>query len=124
MNVYVAGRDPELSAAVMDVCRQQGYVVTLDWTNYGKGVRVPAIAEMMKIAVKAADVLILCRVEDGMLGALLETGMAIAYDKPVIVYGAGEPQRDSLFWLLPQVEVCEALTTLQDKLAEKDRMPR
>jgi hypothetical protein len=61
--------------------------------------RARALAQRELDAVVAADAVVLCWSE-GILGAAIETGMALALEKPLIVYGA---MRDSVFWYLPRV---------------------
>ena len=121
LRLYVAGKDPELARGVMDHFRNQGYIILLDWTSYGRGIREEFVARMMVMAVHECDVLVLCRPEPGMLGAYLETGMAMAFGRPVIVYGAGEEPKDSLFWTLPRVKIAPDLTTLEKQLLKEKR---
>jgi nucleoside 2-deoxyribosyltransferase len=109
---YVAGRTKDVSAVqrVQAMVRGAGGEITFDWTGPDGEIRgdwsgVPdrarAIAATEREGVREADLLILVWHEHGGLGALLETGMAMAQGKRIIVYGA---PRESVFWYLPKVE--------------------
>jgi hypothetical protein len=122
MKIYVAARNFTFAQEVMELLRRElGATITLDWTGYPPGTRDSRIAEMMRLAVEAADAVVLCGVEDKMLGALLEVGMALGLRKRVIVFGGGAEPRDSLFWRLPEVQVCASEEILVDLVAEVGR---
>ena len=105
MKVYVAGKNPERAQAFMRRLSYQGHTITYDWTSLGKidyeadPRRSGTWAADMASGVRRADATVLLW-EDNQLGAILETGMAIALRQHVIVVA---PERVSIFWHLPNV---------------------
>jgi hypothetical protein len=121
MRVYVAGRFREYAKVrrMIDVLAEEGHVCTYDWTRtdefdeHGEprvdpgtgGAELPADAQQ-KYAINdlmgamECDVLVLLAM-DPLYGALIETGVALAMAKQVIVIGP--VLRQSIFWALPNV---------------------
>lgn len=96
--------------------KKSGHTVTFDWTEnvekYGRGHPDHNDIEILRQAahndrmgVYDCDVLVNLWTDD-QLGALLETGMAIALGKLVwVVCMPNQDPRYSIFWELPQVEI-------------------
>lgn len=71
-----------------DALVDQGFEITYDWTTHGpvwtKGLdRIREVAELERVGVYAADVVIVLM--PGGRGTHAELGMAIAYNKPVVI---------------------------------------
>lgn len=118
MIVYVAGKDFDRCAALMDWLRDQGHPCAFDWTELPAGCRDPEAAEQMRAAIDYADALVLVGTEPKMLGAYVEVGMALARRIPVILFATS---RDSLFWRLPEVHYVlstDALLAVLDSLED------
>lgn len=125
MRVYVAGRVKDIPAVqrAQAIVRGFGHEITFDWTGdngevrddwSGAPERAREISSMERDAVRDADALVLVWHEHGGLGALIETGMALAQGKRIIVYG--EP-RESVFWYAPGVERAPNVLALGEALA-------
>lgn len=108
MKVYVAGRVSELDRVqrVQRLVRSAGHTISFDWTQWGSldadhtadPRKRYILARKERDGVADADFLILCwndHEERSMLGALLETGMAMGAGKRVILLGC---DRESVFW--------------------------
>lgn len=115
MLVYVAGRVSEIDRVrrVQQIVKDAGDHITFDWTQFETGVNdgtmspqeARGIARMEFLGVQRCDLLILCWQDQGersMLGALLETGMALGMGATVWVLDC---DRRSVFWELPAVKL-------------------
>lgn len=113
MRVYVAGRTKDVGTVqrVQSMVRGVGHEITFNWTGVEGEIRdswasdptrAREISSLERDAVRDADMLVLVWHEHGGLGALIETGMALAQGKRVIVYGV---PRESVFWYAPGVEM-------------------
>ena len=118
--VYVAGRTADTAwvRQVQEIVREHGGYITFDWTGPDGEIRADwsdqperaaQLSRRERQAVMSADLTILCW-SPGALGALLETGIALAHGKDVIVLG--EP-RESVFWYLPGVKRAADETALR-----------
>ena len=110
MDIYVAGKtdDWERVRRIQEtVTVELGHEITHDWTEKieqdGEDVGLKADdgsrrewADDDQLGVKRADLVIVCVDFEGLCGTLIELGMALAYDKSVIV--VGEPERNSIFF--------------------------
>lgn len=115
MKIYVAGRVKQMRRvrAVQQTFKRYGHVVTFDWTG-PEGEQKPdwshdpewacTLSKRERRGVLDADGVVLvghgCEEGGGGLGCFVEVGMAMAYGRPVVVYG---PCRESVFWYLPRV---------------------
>ena len=126
--VYVAGRtaDTVWVRQIQEIVREHGGEITFDWTGSDGEIRSDwsdaseRAAQLSSRELKAvldADLTILCW-NSGALGALLETGIALAHGKDVIVLG--EP-RESVFWYLPNVVRAADEDELRSILASRIR---
>lgn len=125
MNIYVAGRtkDIENVRTVQAVVMAKGHHITFDWTDPEYGdirsdwsnaiAAARSHASIEREAVRQSDCVILVWHEHGGLGALFETGMAMAYSKRVIVVGT---PRESVFWYLQNVERVKDMHELESVL--------
>lgn len=97
--------------------RYDGHEITFDWTTmiqeHGRGDPVQNDRAILKEAahkdragVFDCEVFVLLW-DDNMLGAIVETGMAIALGKRIWIVGKPTEIRYSIFWELPQVEQIE-----------------
>lgn len=110
MDIYVAGKtdDWERVRRIQEtVTIELGHEITHDWTakieQDGEDVGLKAgdrdrreWADDDQIGVKQADLVIVCVDYAGLSGTLIELGMALAYEKDIIV--VGEPERNSIFF--------------------------
>lgn len=115
MKVYVAGRTNEVDRVrgVQAGLKSLGNTITFDWTGPEGAIKTdwsqdrPKAASLSareQRAVVNADALVLLwsrKEKDYGVGCLLETGMALANHKLVVISGA---TRESVFWYLPNVK--------------------
>lgn len=134
LNIYVAGRfrEYEKVRAVIDEIKSMGHEITHDWTRSAEfdekgNPLVPLIgsaealtpSDAKKYAVddregvKWADVLILLADDEGLYGALIEAGMAIAWSVEVWVVN---PVRSSVFWYLHECRTFENIADVYEAL--------
>lgn len=130
--VYVAGKVAEDNSSIQDVVgrfEKAGFTISYDWTR-AKGIQKPyldhakrnaAAAEDMRNGVKVCEVFVLLCGGD-IYGAMAEFGMALAAVIPeafsqrrIYVVGLPEQMRQSIFFTLPDVMVCE---TVDEVLAD------
>lgn len=117
MKIYIAARTSAISRVreLIQIAESGRHQITHDWTQKveAQGGRAERgqyppeyfrqVAEDDARGVKDCDLLILLW-EDNMLGALIETGMAMALGKDIwIVTTDDEAIRFSVFWSLPGV---------------------
>lgn len=112
MDIYVAGKtdDWERVRRIQEAVCSEGHCITHDWTakieEDGEDVGLKADersraewADDDKTGVRQAQLVIVCVDFEGLSGTLIELGMALAYEIPVIV--VGEPERNSIFFSDP-----------------------
>lgn len=123
MNIYIAGRTNSTItiSEIAEVVESLEHDITFKWwladeeQKWRKDEKLARfLAERERAAIWDADILILCY-EEGLLGGLIETGIAIADDKDVFVIGA---DRESVFWNLDRVVLVKNIEEL--KAALKD----
>jgi hypothetical protein len=109
VKVYPASRDRQRCIDFVALLNAAGHEVTHNWAIGPKcayDATDAAIAATDLMAVRASQVLVLLW-EDGMLGANIECGAALAYGKRVIVVGwfddKGRQGDRNVFYRLPQV---------------------
>lgn len=124
--VYVAGKVSDDNSSIQDVItqfRQAGFAISHDWTR-ASGIEKPylehvewnrAAAEAMRAGVKRSEVFVLLCGGD-IYGAMVEFGMAISepLQDPFSrrrIYVVGDPKelRQSIFFTLLEVTVCESV---------------
>jgi hypothetical protein len=116
-----AGSGEPTARSVVTLLTSRGWQRALDWTDIKvqkpyldhMGANRPA-AEAMKAAAAASDLVVLVPDED-VFGALIETGVAIAFGAQVAVLGAS---RQSIFWCLPGVHLVEDLDGMNSLVDE------
>jgi nucleoside 2-deoxyribosyltransferase len=108
MDIYVAGKtdDWERVRRVQESLVEVGHMITYDWTvNVEDDVDMGLEADERtrrewadddQLGVKRADTVIFMVESEGLSGTLIELGMALAYEKNVIVVGI--PERNSVFF--------------------------
>lgn len=108
MDIYVAGKtdDWERVRRVQNVLVGLGHMITYDWTvNVEDDVDMGLEADDRtrrewadddQLGVKQADLVIFMVESEGLSGTLIELGMALAYEKDIIVVGV--PERNSVFF--------------------------
>jgi nucleoside 2-deoxyribosyltransferase len=128
--VYVAGKMTAVKEVrkVQQMVSDRGGTITFDWTGpegkirrdwHGHPDQANRIAETERMAVEEADFVILCHHDHG-LGMYIETGMALAQHKEVLMYGR---KNDSVFWYLPEVLYTETEEQLADHLDSMIGLP-
>jgi len=129
-NVYVAGKtdDWQKVRKIQALLIDRGMHITFDWTAIIEEIGPRGglkgevaddfraqCAENDREGVRNADLFVmLCG--KGLCGTLIEFGMASILEMPIIV--VGEPERDSVFFELPEVERCPSIEDLSDFLEE------
>jgi hypothetical protein len=119
MDIYVAGKtnDWQRVRQTQEFCERLGHRITYDWTKTVERVGPDACttgqvtedfrrecAEEDRRGTREADLLImLCY--PGLCGTLIECGMALGLNTPVLVIG--DPERNSVFFALPQVTMTD-----------------
>ena len=108
MDIYVAGKtdDWERVRRVQDSLAELGHMITYDWTvnvedDVDTGLEADdrvrrEWADDDQLGVKQADLAIFLVESEGLSGTLIELGMALAYEKEIIVVGV--PERNSVFF--------------------------
>jgi len=108
LGIYVAGKtdDWERVRRVQESLTELGHMVTYDWTvnvedDVDTGLEANdrtrrEWADDDQMGVKQADLVIFLVDSEGLSGTLIELGMALAYEKAIIV--VGEPERNSVFF--------------------------
>jgi hypothetical protein len=120
----VAGRTRDLERVreCQQICRDCGGEITFDWTGPDgeiqrdwslKRERAREISTRERDAVYDCDVLVALHYDEFGLGQSIEIGMAMAFEKRVIVIG---PFRESVFWYLPKVVRIDSMDQLSDQL--------
>jgi len=117
--VYVAGKFEEIEAVrkAQAALRAAGHEITHDWTGENPGDRKgEELQDFLKDCavgdyqgVLHADVVLLLNHERA-FGAMVETGLAIAWGRTVYVVGAGI--RDNIFFHLPDdmgIRLCDSM---------------
>ena len=116
MRIYVATKFTNMQRAsvVMRELEKAGHTITHDWTvpEHNTRSRIQCATDDLE-GVKSADAVVLLRV-DGMRGAWIEVGAALAQKKLVIVLDYdGEP----VFLELPQVYKAKSIEDVIRELA-------
>lgn len=114
MKLYIASHSQPQALALKEVLEALGHVVVARWivddTKFGHGVQAYTDNERRELAVmdekdvRSADALILLAEAEGQFvpgGKHVETGIAIALQRPVFVVG----RRENLFHWHPRVTV-------------------
>jgi len=108
VDIYVAGKtdDWERVRRVQDSLAELGHMITYDWTvnvedDVDTGLEADdrvrrEWADDDQLGVKQADLAIFLVESEGLSGTLIELGMALAYEKEIIVVGV--PERNSVFF--------------------------
>lgn len=108
MDIYVAGKtdDWERVRRVQESLIELGHMITYDWTvnvedDEDTGLEADDLtrkewADDDEVGVKQADLVIFMIESEGLSGTLIELGMALAFQKDIIV--VGEPERNSVFF--------------------------
>lgn len=129
MDIYVAGKtdDWERVRRIQEVCVRVGHAITYDWTKVVEELGTDAgldpkddlfrreCARNDVIGVREADMLIACVDYPGLCGTLIEVGMALGAEIPVVTIG--QPERNSVFFAL------EGVTQLKDEFQLIDFLP-
>ena len=110
--VYVAAKfeERELAAAVMGIFRAEGHEITHDWTGESvEGLRGTEASTLLQCCAmddqagaQNCDVLVLLH-NDKCKGALVEMGIALGLEKPVIVVGGRLSLDTAIFYWHPDV---------------------
>ena len=127
MNIFIASHSQEAARHLMERLNGEGYVVVARWikndSKFGHGIHSytdserAAIAEMDEADVRAADVLVLIAEAEGRTvpgGKHVETGIALALSKPVVVLG----RRENIFHWHPRVAIVHSVEQLLQVLAQ------
>ncbi|HDX9644233.1 TPA: nucleoside 2-deoxyribosyltransferase [Bacillus cereus] len=109
MNFYIASgfQNKHLVHSVANELKHAGWHHTYDWTKNERAAneeQLREIGQAERNAVKAADVFLL--ILDGGNGSHTEFGMAIALEKTIYVYHAGNPLQTT-FYHLPEINIFE-----------------
>ncbi|MDA1760034.1 nucleoside 2-deoxyribosyltransferase [Bacillus thuringiensis] len=109
MNFYIASgfKNKHLVRSIANELKNAGWIHTYDWTNNERAVnqeQLREIGQAEKIAIKESDVFLL--ILDGGNGSHTEFGMAIALEKKIYVYHAGNPLQTT-FYHLPEINIFE-----------------
>lgn len=134
LEIYVAGRFREYKKvrAVIDEVEAIGHNITHDWTrstefdDRGEPL-VPVVGSAESLTpldakkyavddregVRQADVVILLADDEGIYGALIEAGMAIAWNVEVWVVN---PVRSSVFWYLHECRIFKNIADVYEEL--------
>lgn len=117
LSVYVAGKEPQRAARMIERVRAAGHTVAFDWIAAGDfdagldSARSLELAIAERAAVQRSDAVIYLW-EPGQESARYEAGMALGLEIPLIVVG-----HESFFYYLPGVEMVadedEALVALE-----------
>lgn len=130
MNLYVASsvRNFERVREIQQLLLEHGYTITYDWTRAapdevwrnggaeGDPVFLKEQARLDKEGVIFADIVVVLDHERN-YGTLIEIGMAIAADIPVVI--VGRPKRDSVFWHLDNISIVEDDAELIDWFSDE-----
>lgn len=127
MRIYVAGRTTEFRKVrgVQDIVASYGHTISHDWTNARSDDEWRAgelmdgdpreYAEADRDGVATCSlVVVVCG--EGMVGTLIEVGMALAWNRAVWLFG--ELERDSVFFYLAGVKRVPTYRALHNALAE------
>lgn len=132
--IYVAGRTTNIEQVqrVQRMCQELGHKITFDWTEQVKQVDhhidpdapMPEgfgreCAENDRTGTQTAQYLIAIMGHD-LCGTLIEIGMALAFNTTVFLLG--DPERESVFFELPEVVRVPdeaGLRTILEGLAEE-----
>lgn len=117
MNIYVAGKNPQTAQAMMNMLEVRGHDITFDWTVIESKEAAIHYSMCMREGVEECDYLVLDGLQEGMLGAYIETGMAIALNKQVIVFDIYPEVKSSIFWNLENVTVVNSFDELFPAIA-------
>lgn len=127
-HIYVAGsrhdihRVRRVQASLIEI----GCAITYDWTircehwaGQDRALPIPLAcqtAEEERIGVNNADALVLVWNDEHQgVGRIIETGMAMAAKKPIIVLGEPYPV---VFWHLPEVQIVQDRTSLLEAVQQ------
>ncbi len=112
MRIYVAGRFEEKASVkvIQNMLREAGHTITFDWTNEdssgksGKAridyLKLQALSD--ELGVQACDVFVLLH-DDNCRGGFIELGMALAYEKIVIVICGRNRPHPVIFYHDPSI---------------------
>ncbi|HOW70460.1 MAG TPA: hypothetical protein PKY77_07660 [Phycisphaerae bacterium] len=130
MKVFIASHSQELASKLRDLILGRGHECTARWivedTRFHAGHGAYSDEERARLAlmdaedVAAADVLVLIAEEEGRTvpgGKHVETGMALAAGRPVVVWG----RRENVFHWHPLVTVVKSpheVIALIDRIAQ------
>ncbi len=133
MMIYIASHSQPRARELKGVLESQGHVIVARWIDcdakFGLGVGAysdeerRALAVMDEEDVRTADALVLLAEPEGHLvpgGKHVETGMAIALQRPVFVVG----RRENLFHWHPAVTLVPTVDALLPELACRSRAAR
>lgn len=123
MHIYVAGKNLNTARALMTMLESRGHDITFDWTEIESKDAAIHYSLRMKEGVEESDVLVLDGLQDGMLGAYIETGMAIALGKQVVVFDIYQEVKSSVFWNLDNVTVVYSFNELFPTIAPRSDTP-
>lgn len=130
IDIYVAGKtdDWERVQRIQEALVNLGHGITYDWTQIVEEVGPEAgvdgtlderkrreCADDDMVGVRNADLIIAC-MSKGVCGTLIEIGMALVYDPPEGIILVGEPERDSIFFALPNIHRVEDESQIVDLL--------
>lgn len=129
LRVYVAGRTNDIHRIrqIQYICRQVGWTITYDWTENVEAQLARPEKDPELLAEYAANdiqgvwnadlVIVMC--SPALLGTAIEMGAAIILGRRVWL--VGEPERDSVFFYLPNFERIKDELTLFDRITAEAR---